>query len=141
MSKLIPGLFLLVITISVNAAEDHTHYIKEMPYRQLVKDAVLARCIAQVSESNSQFSIDAARSSNALLTWVPYNFVNGNDKINAIIDKYKKIVRSFHSERKPEVKGVTLNCLQLYHSDELDKLVPQLIDGDPSRTWYQDNPQ
>lgn len=45
------------------------------------------------------------------------------------------------TERKPDVKGVTLNCLRLYHSDELNKLVPQLIIGDPDRTWIQDNPQ
>ncbi|ELN2737643.1 T6SS amidase immunity protein Tai4 family protein [Pluralibacter gergoviae] len=141
MKKLIAGFLLLLIAASVNAAEDPTRYIKEMTYRQLVKDAVLARCIAKVSEPNSQFSIDAARSGNSLLTWVPFNIENGNDKINSIINKYKVIVNNFHAERKPEVKGVTLNCLQLYHSAELNNLVPQLIDGNPDRTWYQDNPQ
>lgn len=141
MRKLIPGFLLLLISTSVNAAEDPTRYIKEMPYRQLVKDAVLARCIAKVSEPNSQFSIDAARSGNSLLTWVPFNIESGNEKINSIINKYKVVVNGFHSERKPEIKGVTLNCLKLYHSDELNELVPQLIDGNPERTWYQDNPQ
>ncbi|AWZ97787.1 rap1b [Enterobacter hormaechei] len=112
-----------------------------MPYKQVVKDVVFSRCLAQVADDKSQFSLDAARSSSALLEWVPFDIENGNDKINALINKYKGATNAFHSERKPDVKGVTLNCLRLYHSDELNQLAPQLIIGNPDRTWIQDNPQ
>jgi hypothetical protein len=106
-----------------------------IPYKQVVKDVVLSRCLAQVADDKSQFSVDAARSSkllassrlimilfiatpknwlwllpqfpkpyffaaqvaddksqfsvdaarssNALLEWVPFDIENGNDKINA----------------------------------------------------------
>ena len=94
-----------------------------------------------VADDKRQFSLDAARSRSALLEWVPFDIENGNDKINALINKYKGATNAFHSERKPDVKGVTLNCLRLYHSDELNQLVPQLIIGNPDRTWIQDNPQ
>ncbi|MGG7735907.1 T6SS amidase immunity protein Tai4 family protein [Klebsiella aerogenes] len=111
-----------------------------LPYKQVVKDVVLSRCLAQVADDKSQFSVDAARSSNALLEWVPFDIENGNDKINAIIAQYKSATNGFHSERQPAIQGVTLNCLRLYHSTELDKLTSQKIIGDPNKTWSQDNP-
>ncbi|OUS58742.1 hypothetical protein A9K82_13490 [Enterobacter kobei] len=119
----------------------YVDFYQQQTYRQVVKDLVLARCLAQVAGKNSQFSIDAARSASAFIEWVPFDAENGIDKVNAIIGKYKNKINGFHSERKPDVKGVTLNCLRLYHSDELNKLVPQLIIGNPDRTWLQDNPQ
>ncbi|AOP89253.1 hypothetical protein BFV64_13250 [Enterobacter kobei] len=119
----------------------YVDFYQQQTYRQVVKDLVLARCLAQVADKNSQFSIDAARSASAFIEWVPFDAENGIDKVNAIIGKYKNKINGFHSERKPDVKGVTLNCLRLYHSDELNKLVPQLIIGNPDRTWLQDNPQ
>ena len=69
------------------------------------------------------------------------HYWNGCLSILKIINKYKGATNAFHSERKPDVKGVTLNCLRLYHSDELNQLAPQLIIGNPDRTWIQDNPQ
>ncbi|EOV6159491.1 T6SS amidase immunity protein Tai4 family protein [Enterobacter ludwigii] len=141
MKKIIASLLLLTSSASVYATDDPVMFVKKMPYKQVVKDVVFSRCLAQVSDDKSQFSLDAARSSNALLEWVPFDIENGNDKINALIDKYKGATNAFHSEIKPDVKGVTLNCLRLYHSDELNKLVPQLIIGNPDRTWLQDNPQ
>ncbi|OEH05960.1 hypothetical protein AN674_0212975 [Enterobacter kobei] len=119
----------------------YVDFYQQQTYRQVVKDLVLACCLAQVADKNSQFSIDAARSASAFIEWVPFDAENGIDKVNAIIGKYKNKINGFHSERKPDVKGVTLNCLRLYHSDELNKLVPQLIIGNPDRTWLQDNPQ
>lgn len=141
MKKIIISLLLLTSTASVYATEDPVLFVKKLPYKQIVKDVALSRCVAQVADDKSQFSLDAARSSNALLEWVPFDIENGNDKINALIDKYKGATNAFHSERKPAVQGVTLNCLRLYHSEELDKLTSQVIIGDPNKTWSQDNPQ
>ncbi|EBR8158176.1 hypothetical protein DOA20_23890 [Salmonella enterica subsp. enterica serovar Newport] len=140
MKKIIASLLLLTSSASVYATDDPVLFVKKLPYKQVVKDVVFSRCLAQVADDKSQFSLDAARSSNALLEWVPFDIENGNDKINALINKYKGATNAFHSERKPAVQGVTLNCLRLYHSDELNKLVPQLIIGNPDRTWIQDNP-
>jgi hypothetical protein len=106
-----------------------------------MKDYVLARCLAEVADEDAQFSADAGLSASALLEWMPFDVENGMEKIEAVIKKYKDEKNSFHSERSQKIKGVTLNCLRLYHSDELNKLVPQVIIGDPERTWIQDNPQ
>lgn len=141
MKKIIISLLLLTSTASVYATDDPMLFVKKLPYKQVVKDVVLSRCLAQVADDKSQFSLDSARSSNALLEWVPFDIENGNDKINALIDKYRRATNTFHSERKPTVQGVTLNCLRLYHSDELEQLVPQIIIGNPERSWIQDNPQ
>lgn len=141
--RYLKAVFLLFAVFCFPARSDNPYvdFYQQQTYRQVVKDLVLARCLAQVADKNSQFSIDAARSASAFIEWVPFDAENGNDKVNAIIGKYKNKINGFHSERKPDVKGVTLNCLRLYHSDELNKLVPQLIIGNPDRTWLQDNPQ
>lgn len=131
----------LLASFVVYSGSSYPDFYHQQSYRQVMKDFVLARCLAQVADNNSPFSIDAAGSASAMLEWVPLDIENGNDKINALIDKYKGTKNGFHSERKPAIQGVTLNCLRLYHSDELDKLAPQVIIGDPDRTWIQDNPQ
>ncbi len=133
--------FLAFMTFYVCAENNYPDFYQKQTYRQVLKDLVLARCLAQVADKGSQFSVDAARSASAFIEWIPFDAENGTDKVNALIGKYKNQVNGFHSERKPDVKGVTLNCLRLYHSDELNKLVPQVIIGDPERTWIQDNPQ
>ncbi|WEF30331.1 T6SS amidase immunity protein Tai4 family protein [Klebsiella aerogenes] len=140
MKRMIIGL-LLAASSSAYAIDDPVLFVKQLPYKQVVKDVVLSRCLAQVADDKSQFSLDAARSSNALLEWVPFDVESGSDKINVIIDKYKNATNGFHSERKPTVQGVTLNCLRLYHSTELDELTSQVIIGDPNKSWHQDNPQ
>ena len=84
-------------------------------------------------------SLDAARTANAMREWMPFDIESGDEKINALIGKYKSRVNEFHSETKGKSQGVTLNCLRLYHSPELDKLSRQLIAGNPDRTWNQDN--
>ncbi|EGI3984105.1 hypothetical protein H3430_003916 [Escherichia coli] len=131
---------LLATSSSAYAIDDPVLFVKQLPYKQVVKDVVLSRCLAQVADDESQFSVDAARSSNALMEWMPFDIENGNNKINAIIAKYKGTTNVFHSERQPAIQGVTLNCLRLYHSTELDKLTSQIIIGDPNNTWSQDNP-
>lgn len=133
--------FLAFMTFYVCAENNYPDFYQKQTYRQVLKDLVLARCLAQVADKGSQFSVDAARSASAFIEWIPFDAENGTDKVNALIGKYKNQINGFHSERKPDVKGVTLNCLRLYHSDELNKLVPQVIIGDPERTWIQDNPQ
>ncbi|HHA1904629.1 TPA: T6SS amidase immunity protein Tai4 family protein [Enterobacter asburiae] len=132
---------LTCLCFSARGDNSHVDFYQQQPYRQVVKDLVLARCLAQVADKGSQFSADAARSASAFIEWIPFDAENGTEKMNALIRKYKDRINGFNAERKPDVKGVTLNCLRLYHSDELNKLVPQLIIGNPDRTWIQDNPQ
>lgn len=133
--------FLAFMTFYVCAGNNYPDFYQQQKYRQVLKDLVLSRCLAQVADKGSQFSADAARSASAFIEWIPFDAENGTDKLNALIEKYKNQINGFHSERKPDVKGVTLNCLRLYHSDELNKLVPQVIIGDPDRSWIQDNPE
>ncbi|EPH2850319.1 T6SS amidase immunity protein Tai4 family protein [Serratia nevei] len=119
--------------------QDPVAFIKQIPYHQVVKELALSRCLAQVSDSDKAFSLDAARTANAMREWMPFDIESGDEKINALIGKYKSRVNEFHSETKGKSQGVTLNCLRLYHSPELDKLSRQLIAGNPDRTWNQDN--
>ncbi|EOZ9384409.1 hypothetical protein IM284_15550 [Enterobacter cloacae complex sp. P12RS] len=135
------GYLLVFLTSYVNAGNSYPDFYHQQTYRQVLKDLVLARCLAQVADKGSKFSADAARSASAFIEWIPFDAENGTDKVNVLIGKYINQINGFHSERKPDVKGVTLNCLRLYHSDELNELAPQLIIGNPDRTWLQDNPQ
>lgn len=139
MKKIWLGLVLLSISTLINAATDPVAFVKNMSYKQIVKDIVLSRCVSQVAEDDNAFSLDAARSANALREWIPFDIEHGDEKINALIDSYKNALNGFHSESSQNIKGVTLNCLRLYHSDELDKLAPEVILGDSDSTWNQEN--
>ncbi|CAI0758498.1 type VI secretion system amidase immunity protein Tai4 [Serratia entomophila] len=144
MKKLVTfGLVSVFLSISQQSLareiQDPVAFIKQMPYYQVVKELALARCLAQVSESDKAFSLDAARTANAMREWMPFDIESGDEKINALIDKFKSRINAFHSEAKTKSQGVTLNCLRLYHSPELDKLSRQVIAGNPDRTWNQDN--
>ena len=134
--------FLLIcMTSYAYGVNNYPDFQPQQTYRQVMKDYVLARCLAEVADKGGQFSADAGLSASALLEWMPFDVENGMEKVEAVIKKYKDEKNSFHSERSQKIKGVTLNCLRLYHSDELNKLVPQVIIGDHDRTWIQDNPQ
>ncbi|HEJ9094194.1 T6SS amidase immunity protein Tai4 family protein [Serratia odorifera] len=122
-------------------ALDPVAFIKQMPYSQVVKELALARCLAQVSEADNTFSVDAARTANAMREWIPFDIESGDAKINALIDKFKSNHNASHSEAKTQSQGVTLNCLRLYHSAELDALSREVIVGDANHSWNQDNPQ
>lgn len=132
---------LLIASLRLQAApnQDPVAFIKQLPYHQVVKELALSRCLAQVSDSDKAFSLDAARTANAMREWMPFDIESGDEKINVLIGKYKSRINEFHSETKDRSQGVTLNCLRLYHSSELDKLSRQLIAGNPDRTWNQDN--
>ncbi|MBP2168776.1 hypothetical protein J2125_001968 [Erwinia toletana] len=132
----------LVMSVSVQAKDDAdpVGFIKSMPYHQVVRELALSRCLAQISTEDKAFSLDAARTANALREWIPLNMENGDSKINKLIDAYKDRVNPSHSEISNASKGPTLNCLRMYHSKQLATLSHQVIVGDATRTWYQDNP-
>lgn len=144
LSKAVSGFFfILSLTQSIAYArveQDPMAFIKNRPYTQVVKDMVLVRCIAQVSEPDSAYSLDAARSANALREWVPFDIENGNKKVNTLIKQFNNQTNKFHNESEQIVKGVTLNCLRLYHSPELDELAKEVLVKNPDHTWNQDYP-
>lgn len=143
LSKTISKLFLFLLLAHSSAfaksEPDPMAFIKERPYTEVVKDMVLARCIAQAAEPDSAYSLDAARSSNALREWVPFDIENGNEKVNALIQQFSKTLNKFHNESTQSVKGATLNCLRLYHSPELDKLAKEVLVKNPQHSWNQDD--
>ncbi|ANI82617.1 T6SS amidase immunity protein Tai4 family protein [Kosakonia oryzae] len=134
------GLLLVCSSVLAGQKEDPMAFIKNMPYTQVVKDMTLARCIAQVADPKSPYSLDAARSANAMREWMPFDIENGDAKINALINQFKGTTHQFHTESPQKVKGLTLNCLRLYHSPELDKLAKEVLLKNPQHTWQQDNP-
>jgi hypothetical protein len=92
--KIIASLLLLTSSASVYATDDPVLFVKKMPYKQVIKDVVFSRCLAQVSDDKASF-LDAARSSSALLEWIPFDIENGNDKINALIKNIKAQLMPF----------------------------------------------
>jgi hypothetical protein len=106
---------LLSVSLQSQATDiqDPVAFIKQMPYFQVVKELALTRCLAQVSESDKTFSLDAARTANAMREWMPFDIEAGDEKVNTLIDKFKSRVNAFHSETKNSSTGVTLNCLRL----------------------------
>ncbi|PNS10128.1 hypothetical protein COO59_19190 [Mixta theicola] len=119
--------------------EDGAAFMKRLPYTQLIKDMALARCFAMINANNKMMALDAGQSSNAMRSWAPYDIAEGDEKINAVIDKYKDRQNHFHVESLVKSKGYTLNCFRLYHSKDLDDVVKEVITENPEHNWYQDN--
>lgn len=90
--------FLAFMTFYACAGNNYPDFYQQQTYRQVLKDLVLARCLAQVADKGSQFSADAARSASAFIEWIPFDAENGTDKVNALIEKYKNQINGFHSE-------------------------------------------
>ncbi|EJK9928699.1 hypothetical protein SM092_003477 [Cronobacter sakazakii] len=133
----------LTAALSIQAQpQEPPEFFKVLPYKQVFKDMVLARCLAQVSTDDSAFSTDAGFSAYALMQWIPLDIETGNEKVNALILKYRNRQNGFSPEAlagRP-IKGVTLNCLRLYHSQALEQLSKEVLIGDSSQSWMQDNP-
>lgn len=110
-------------------------------YLQNYKDMVLANCLASAYSSEPQAALDAGSSVSALRDWTYYDLEKAPAAIKNLIDSY--LARNYHNPLvDSEVKDVRfdlLKCLDLYHSDELDKQADQLVIS-PGNTWRQDNP-
>lgn len=110
-------------------------------YAQNYKDMVLAGCIATAYKSEPDAAKDAGSSASALMDWTSFDLEEAPLAGKPLIDKF--LARDYHnplveSERKG-VRFEMLKCLDLYHSQELDSQVKQLV-IDPDHTYRQDNP-
>lgn len=71
----------LTAALSIQAQpQEPPEFFKVLPYKQVFKDMVLARCLAQVSTADSAFSTDAGFSAYALMQWIPLDIETGNEK-------------------------------------------------------------
>ncbi|MFI3047672.1 type VI secretion system amidase immunity protein Tai4 [Pseudomonas coronafaciens] len=112
----------------------------ERTYAQNYRDMVLATCIANAYKGEKSTAMDAGSSVTALREWAYYDFEKSPDAVKALIDKY--LARDYTNPLvESEIKGVKfdlLNCLDLYHSKELNSLVKEVMIK-PGHTYIQDN--
>ena len=99
------------------------------PHLQNYKDMVLATCIANAYQKSGDAAVDAGSSVSALRDWIEYDMDSSPDAIKALIDSY--LSRDYHNPiAESEVKGVRfdlLKCLDLYHSEELERQTRTLV--------------
>lgn len=110
-----------------------------MPCYQLVKELTLSRCIAQISSTDKEFSLDAARTENAMREWVASKIDSGDSKINALINSCKLKENYLYNDSGVIPGGYMMNCLRLYHSPQLDKLSRTVIYANLFSTWYKNH--
>jgi hypothetical protein len=110
-------------------------------YAQNYKDMVLAECIATAYKNDEKAPVDAGSSVSALRDWTIYDLDKAPYAIRSLIDSY--LARDYYNPlAESEIKGIKfdlLKCLDMYHSQELEKQVKQLVIH-PRRTYRQDNP-
>jgi hypothetical protein len=108
-------------------------------YGQNYKDMVFATCIATAYRDSEDAAIDAGSSVSALRDWTYYDLEKGPDAISSLVNGY--LARNYHNPLvESEIKGVRfdfLKCLDLYHSQELDAQVEDIV-IDPERTFRKD---
>lgn len=110
-------------------------------YSENYRDMVLASCIATAYKANAEVVKDAGSSVNALRDWTYYDLDQAPYAIRALVNDY--LLRDYHNPVvESEIKGVRfdlLKCLDLYHSEELDAQIKQLVFRH-NHTYRQDNP-
>ncbi|MGP9825440.1 type VI secretion system amidase immunity protein Tai4 [Ectopseudomonas khazarica] len=108
-------------------------------HAQNYKDMVLATCIANAYKHDGDAALDAGSSVSALRDWSVYDLERSPDSLKALVDLYLK--RDYTNPLvESQIKGVRfdlLKCLDLYHSQELEALVKDVV-IDPERTYRQD---
>lgn len=123
------------------------HYDKaDVGYRTYgsnFKDYVLAACLQKAfGNHDSTFNEDAKASKGALLEmWIDFNFKKSDkiqDELGKVIQKY--LNQSYGSQIYPKSKLYIFKCMDLYHSDDLDKLTKESVIH-PNRTYKQDHPK
>lgn len=109
-------------------------------YLQNYKDMVLAECVATAYKNDSTAAMDAGSSVSALRDWSYYDAEQSIDKVAPLIDSYLK--RDYKNPLvESEIKNVQfdfLKCLDLYHSDDLDKLAKKVVIN-PKHTYRKDH--
>lgn len=97
---------------------------------------VLATCIANAYQKDRNAAVDAGSSVSALRDWTEYDMDNGPDAIKSLVDNY--LSRNYHNPiAESEVKGIRfdlLKCLDLYHSEELDRQAKTLV-TEPQKSY------
>ncbi|WP_086632132.1 T6SS amidase immunity protein Tai4 family protein [Commensalibacter intestini] len=123
------------------------HYDKaDIGYRNYgsnFKDSVFATCLQKAFGSqNPTFNEDAKATRGALFEmWINFDFKKTGkvtQKLNKLIQQY--LNQPYGSSIYPKSKMYILKCMDLYHSDDLDKLTKEFVIH-PNRTYKQDNPK
>lgn len=110
-------------------------------YSQIYKDMVLGVCIGNAYRHDKDVEVDIAYSNEELRFWGYYDLEKAPDEISALVNRY--LARDYFNPLvESKIKGVRfdfLKCLDLYHSENLDRQVKQLVIN-PERTYREDNP-
>lgn len=96
----------------------------------------MATCIANAYQKSGDAALDAGSSVSALRDWTEYDMDSAPDAIKALVDSY--LSRDYRNPIvESEVKGVRfdlLKCLDLYHSEELDRQAKSLV-TEPQKSY------
>lgn len=141
---LIHSVVLLMVLSSLFAQADdkriNSPQAGSRSYIQNYKDMVLAECVATAYKNDVNAAVDAGSSVSALRDWSYYDFEQSIDKVNPLIENY--LTRDYKNPLvESEIKNVRfdfLKCLDLYHSNELDKLAKKIVIN-PKRSYRQDH--
>jgi len=100
------------------------------------KDRALAFCISDAYKGSSAGE-DANITMSAFLEWTYYDFKNGDQAVDQLVEKYLQLNYSNPVEGYAGAKFNLLKCLDMYHSQELDDQVRKYV---PHPDWIGDKP-
>lgn len=122
-SKILPVLALATFACHAEPETESGPQAGSRTHLQNYKDMVLATCVANAYQRDRDAAVDAGSSVSALRDWTEYDMDKSPDAIKSLVDSY--LARDYHNPiAESEVKGVRfdfLKCLDLYHSEELDR--------------------
>ncbi|CCG18443.1 putative uncharacterized protein [Taylorella equigenitalis 14/56] len=110
----------LLLNNSLKAQDETSSFPKftSRTYEQNYRDLVLSACIAWIYNDNPAVKEDVLETEDALNNATSYDIENNTGKFKEIIDIFT-INSNVNTKRKANPSKL-LNCLDLYHSEELN---------------------
>lgn len=141
--KKIPQLVLVVscflgLAPSVTIAQEEAHQgprAAERSYGQNFKDMAFAHCLSKAYEGDEVISSDIASSHRALIDWTYFDLEKAPEAVTKLAQEYLALdyTNPLVKAEVPNVEFNYLKCLDLYHSDELNDLMLEVV-PEPERS-------
>lgn len=125
------GLSLAFMTLTGQAAQQDNRgpQAASRTHAQNYQDMVLAQCLAQAWRDVPQATRDAGSSASALRDWTVYDLEASPIAVQALIDRYlgRDYSNPIVESEVPGIRFDFLKCMDLYHSQALQKLAAQVV--------------
>ena len=126
------------LTQTMSVAQEDNHRgprAAERSYGQNFKDMAFAHCLGKAYGGDELITRDIASSHGALIEWTYYDLAKAPEAVTNLVQAYlaQDYSNPLAEQEAPGLEFNYLKCLDLYHSQELDGLMREVVAEPESR--------